>query len=561
MADRMRYPPERHYGFRCRNCSKSEFLGRRYSCWFCTDYNLCGECFDANRLPEAPQHLYYHPLTVYYAYAEYQLYFGGEPFQGDHLVAQSYKCALCDERGLSTANLYKHLLQSHSTHCDHKAYLTLVNALYLADSAMGQSTSQASGRTLPVRAPNSASARPLPGGSTRNEQRPQQLFEAAFNLALMVLQLDTIDSTAADFPERCHEILQQSEALIVQHSNSRMPEMGAIESYVRVIEDQVVASMAVRRQRLGGPGSSTASAIGMSAGAPALVNRQTGTVRRQTARRTGEPIGMALQAAVASSSSSARTGSVVAKHRPVPTQSKAQGTQPAKKLSTVIASPLKDKRFLCSKLVWDEKANGKKWETKLLKVSFIEAIFCSMLADEELAQLPCGLPWTGNFLSATQEMSHAVKPSGNFKPNGEVLLYPVQPVELMANFYKGLAEYKTWMSYPAEMTADSKAIEGSVEPTGSPFFASFNDIPSADSGSDDLESGNSNQSGNEAVDATGAPEEKASELPAEENGLEEEEESCEDENGDEGDEASGSDFSESGVSQIIGFIDMVMQDE
>ncbi|XP_043661874.1 uncharacterized protein LOC122625891 [Drosophila teissieri] len=589
MADRVCYPPERHYGFRCRNCSKSEFLGRRYSCWFCADYNVCGECFDANRLPEAPQHLYYHPLSVYYAYAEYQLYFGGEPFYGDHKVEQSFKCALCDERGLTTANLYKHLLQSHRSHRDHKAYLTLVNALHLADSAMGQTLSQVSGHTPPVRAPNTASVRAPPGGNnTQNDQRPQQLFEAAFNLALMVLQLDTMDSTAADFPDRCHEILQQSEALLVQHSNSRLPDMEAIESYVRVIEDQVVASMADRRQRLGGasgshrlarlgaigPASTTAtSAIGMRAATPALVDRQTAMVRRPMARRTGEPIGMALQAAVAASSSSGKAGSVVAKQRQVPTQVKAQGCQAAKKISTVIASPLKDKRFLCSKLVGDDKANGQKWESKLLKASFIEAIFCSMLADEELIQLPSGLPWPVNFLSATQgRMPNAVEPSGNFKPNGEVLLYPVQPMELMEHFYRGLAEYKTWMAnqnVPADVAADSKAIEGSVESSSSPYFPSLSDaIPHVDSASDDLESGNSNQSGNEAVGASGAPEEKASELPAEENdgdlgGFEEDEdeESCEDENGDVGEEASGSDFSESAVSQIADLIDMVMQDE
>ncbi|KRJ97493.1 uncharacterized protein LOC26534493 [Drosophila yakuba] len=580
MADLMRYPPERHYGFRCRNCSKSEFLGRRYSCWFCADYHVCGECYDANRLPEAPQHLYYHPLSVYYTYAEYQLYFGGEPFYGDHKVAQSYKCALCDERGLSTANLYKHLLQSHRTHRDHKAYLTLVNAIYLADSTMGQSLLQASGPTPSVRAPNSASARAPPGGnSSRNEQRPQQLFEAAFNLAMMVLQLDTMDSTASDFPDRCHEILQQSEALLVQHSNSRLPDIEAIESYVRVIEDQVVASMADRRRRLGGSSgshrpvrfgaigsaSNAAPAIGMRAATPVLVDRQTAMPRRQTTRRTGEPLGMVLQSAVAAASGSGKAGSVVAKHRQVSTQVKTQGCQATKKIPAVIVSPLKDKRFLCAKLLGDEKAKGQKWETNSLKASFIEAIFCSMLADEELIRLPSGLPWPVNFLTVTQGMSNAVEPSGNLKPNGEVLLYPVKPVELMEKFYRGFANYKTWMgnqNVPAEMTADRRAIEGSVEGSSSP---DLNDIPYADSGSDDLESGNSNQSVNEAVDASGAPEEKASELPVEENdedldGLEEEEESCEDENGDEGEEASGSEFSESAV-MAGGLIDMVMQEE
>lgn len=557
MAHQMRNPPERHFGHRCENCKISDFQGRRYTCRFCAEYTLCGKCFDANHLPASPQHRYYHPMSVYYAYAEYQLYFGGEPFCGDHKVAQSYKCALCDVRGLSTAHLFMHLLQEHRDHRDHDAYLSLVNTLYIADNGMEQQVPvpQPSSQTRSTRSRNLASVRPVAGGNTRSEQRTEQVFDSALSLALMVVQLDNMDSTAADFPERCYEILQQTETVLMQHRSSRVPDMEAIESFVRVIEDQVVTSMADRRQRLGAsssslhrltrieaisPGTNTALAMGMRAAMPVLVDQPTTMVRRQTARRTGEPIGIALQSAVASSSRSGKAGSSsgVAK-----AQTKTQGDQPTKKVSTVITSPLKDKRFLCSKLV---SGNGQKWESKLLKATFTEAMFCSMLADEELFQPPIGLPWTANF------MLDAVEPSGSVKPNGKLLLYPVKTKELMERFYRGLAEYKTWIGYQTEPTAESKATELPSASTSSAYFTVLEDIPYADSGSDDLESS--------------ASEEMASDLHGEGNdddlaGLEEDKESGEEENGDEDDGASDSDFSESAISQITDFIDMVIQDE
>ncbi|KMY88473.1 uncharacterized protein LOC27208569 [Drosophila simulans] len=557
MAQQMRIPPERHFGHRCVNCKISDFLGRRYTCRFCADYTLCGKCFDDNRLPDSPQHCYYHPMSVYYAFAEYELYFGGEPFRGDHKVAQSYKCALCDVRGLSTANLYRHLQQEHRTHRDHNAYMSLVNALHMADNVMEQPVPvpvpQPLSQTRSNRARNLASLRTVAGGNTR----PEQLFNAAFNLVLLVVQLDNMDSTADDFPERCFEILQQTETVLMQHRSSRAPDTETIESFVRVVEDQVVASMADRRQRLGGfalprltrgeaiaPGAN-ALAMSLRDAMPVVFDRATTMVHRPTARRAREPIGLPPKLAVSSSSGSGKAAS--SSGQKVPTQTSAQGEKSTKKMSTVIISPLKDKRFLCSKLV---RGNAQKMETKLHKATFTEAIFCSMLADEELFQPPIGLPWTANF------MSGAVEPLSGVNPNGKLLLYPVKTKELMESFYQGLAEYKTWMGLDqTDPTADSKATEVPVPPNSSAYFAVFDDIPYADSGSDDLESGNSNES-----------EEMASDLLAEEDDddlveLEEYKESGEEENEDEGDEALDSDFSESAISQITDFIEMVIQDE
>ncbi|XP_030377406.1 uncharacterized protein LOC115626252 [Scaptodrosophila lebanonensis] len=125
--------PERHFGYTCRKCGASEFTGRRYACWACIDYQICGRCYDAGNLPESPEHKYYHPLETHYTRAEYQLYFGGE-FYDESNVPQSYKCALCECMGFNIEELYMHLYQSHMGHKDFEEYFRILYSRMSADS-------------------------------------------------------------------------------------------------------------------------------------------------------------------------------------------------------------------------------------------------------------------------------------------------------------------------------------------------------------------------------------------------------------------------------------------
>ncbi|XP_068151128.1 uncharacterized protein [Drosophila tropicalis] len=118
----MQVPPERHYGHLCLNCNAVDFPGRRYACWICLDYQLCGPCYDANRTPHSPHHRYYHPLDVHYTLSEYRLYFGNEPYSPEN-IPQSYKCGICYEHGYGSAEeLYYHLHSIHSEHVDYEDY-------------------------------------------------------------------------------------------------------------------------------------------------------------------------------------------------------------------------------------------------------------------------------------------------------------------------------------------------------------------------------------------------------------------------------------------------------
>ncbi|KRF98434.1 uncharacterized protein Dwil_GK26850 [Drosophila willistoni] len=115
-------PPERHYGYICISCNAADFPGRRYSCWICLDYHLCGPCYDANYTPHSPHHRYYHPLDVHFTLGEFQLYFGGEPYLPQN-IPQSYKCAICYEHGYANVDeLYFHLNTFHYEHVDYEDY-------------------------------------------------------------------------------------------------------------------------------------------------------------------------------------------------------------------------------------------------------------------------------------------------------------------------------------------------------------------------------------------------------------------------------------------------------
>ncbi|XP_032591665.1 E3 ubiquitin-protein ligase KCMF1-like [Drosophila grimshawi] len=131
-------PPKWHVGSECCKCKASSFAGRRYACWQCANYQLCGTCYDSGDLPAMPGHMFYHHLDVHYTLAEYELYFGGEPYQADK-VPQSYKCAMCDMNGLDLYTLEAHVNSVHAKHGDYFVYSLLILARRKAadEAAMG----------------------------------------------------------------------------------------------------------------------------------------------------------------------------------------------------------------------------------------------------------------------------------------------------------------------------------------------------------------------------------------------------------------------------------------
>ncbi|ALC38184.1 CG31642, partial [Drosophila busckii] len=123
---------DRHNGYVCCKCKRGNFVGRRYSCWVCLEYQLCGRCYDAGEpLPQMRQHKYFHPLDVHYTRKEYELYFAGEDYVEAN-APQSLKCALCEICGLTSIQLYKHLNHEHRTHADFNDYFRILYARYEA---------------------------------------------------------------------------------------------------------------------------------------------------------------------------------------------------------------------------------------------------------------------------------------------------------------------------------------------------------------------------------------------------------------------------------------------
>ncbi|XP_017048936.2 uncharacterized protein LOC108093410 [Drosophila ficusphila] len=598
-------PPERHAGFQCRNCARADFPGRRYSCWICADYHVCGACFDASLLPEAPNHLYYHPLKAHYARAEYQLYFGGEPYLGEDNVAQSYKCALCEELGLTIADLHKHLQETHHAHQDHAAYLNLVQ-----QRSVGGSRTMAEALVASV------------DSAGREDQRRRAFSVEVVDLPQLLVRLEMLDTAAADFPDRCLEILHRAYLMRAQNSSE---DAERVETYVGIIEEEVAASMAERQRRLGRtpgshrlvrsgvvlPGPNRTAAVGRRPATPSLAARPVLMARRPImGSGNAHPIGAAGapqrsgRTAVHTRTilSSSRTphvdqeracwkflrpGMMGTRYQQVPVPVKALGCQPTEKIQPVdCASAFSDTRFLCSKLLRGGKSSGD--QEQWLKAGFIEALFCSMLADEELIQLPRGLLWTVRNLTAKGGKCSAIESPAESHAINEQSRKPQQPASNeMERFYKGLDQYKAWMSSRntlMQQPVNRQTVQNWEEASTStglqpsaPCFAHLNpgDIPYADSDSDDGESGvhtSGNSSQNErAPGSAGLAEQRDESHPvnrelldeaAGENGAEDSVELEEDgDDIDEEDEASESDFSETTIAQITDYINMIMQDE
>ncbi|XP_017097091.3 uncharacterized protein [Drosophila bipectinata] len=417
MASSLPEPPERHFGYECRRCRVSDFGGRRYSCWICPNFDVCGECYDAGQIPLTRHHLYYHPLEAHFDRREFRVYFEGEAYGSDMQALQSYKCALCDMRGMSGADLYRHLLQSHRDHQDYSSYIAMVYSHYLKHNSLGPcnaAETPSRSTTSQMLRRGTGSYRPPTGSGVRKStiRTPTAGSVDIVNLLRSIPEM--LDPHNDDLPYKCMEVVNTIGTLRAQQNAcTRAEEAAAIGSYVRVLEQEILSRMSEWRQLREGrsssggqlmrrrsgliPGSSASSAVSMAA-----------AVRGRPSSATPSPLSTSEHARRYMDVWPAATRpfrlppSAVAANQEFrealaqSAKSKSGETSKEVVVAKKISPPVKkvvDPRFLCPKLLAnDKKAGSSDSKTKQLKANFIQAILCSMLADDDLVSMPCGLP-------------------------------------------------------------------------------------------------------------------------------------------------------------------------
>ncbi|XP_013102188.1 E3 ubiquitin-protein ligase Kcmf1 isoform X2 [Stomoxys calcitrans] len=100
----------RHEGVSCDSCLKSNFIGRRYKCLICYDYDLCADCFEEG--VTSTRHLVDHPMQCILTRSDIELFFGGEMLNSEQ--PQSFTCPYCKKMGFSDATLLEHVSSEHT---------------------------------------------------------------------------------------------------------------------------------------------------------------------------------------------------------------------------------------------------------------------------------------------------------------------------------------------------------------------------------------------------------------------------------------------------------------
>lgn len=424
MASSLPEPPERHFGYECRRCRVSDFGGRRYSCWICPNFDVCGACYDAEQIPLTRHHLYYHPLEAHFDRAEFRLYFEGEAYGSDMQALQSYKCALCDARGMSGSDLYRHLLQSHRDHQDRASYISMVYAHYLTENSLGPcfaSETPSLSTTPQMIRRGSDTYRPQYGsgsssGTGTRKMYSRSLSTASLDLVYLLRNIpELLDPHSPDLPSKCLEVMHQLGTLRAhQNACTRAEDAATLESYIRAIEQEIISRMAEWRQWRHGrgsstgplmrrrsgliPGSSASSAVSMAAAVrrPSTPTPSPSSTPEHGSRRYMDVWPSTGRTFFVSPSTAASN----LEFRDAFVQSvKAKGCENlkdvvvVKKNLSLCKKPVKDPRFLCPKLLANDMKSGcSDSNTKMLRANFIQAILCSMMADKELISLPFGLP-------------------------------------------------------------------------------------------------------------------------------------------------------------------------
>lgn len=487
MAPSSAHPPERHFGYVCCKCQTAAFAGRRYACWMCIGYQLCGSCYDSGQLPEAPEHKYFHPMEAHYTRAEYELYFGGESYVEAN-VPQSYKCALCDLYGFTSMQLYKHLSDMHRGHKDFDEYFSILYTRYAADAsaATGRLTASSSGSgsvsgsgTISRSAIASASAflrhvpslpRPVlpvvsqqraaldPAVSFREAVRMTQARRAALleQQALNVLEeLRWSNTNPRYYSSHCMNVLMrpQEQGQQQQQQGQQQQQQAAHHSQQQPVPPPARPDVSVLDAR--GMRSPKVSRIRSMPPAVRL-----GTLfpkpNNQLPRRAAEDDWVSYLAQSSTlleqQHQQHRAERLLTSYadilREAPGEVRYQEKDKGKDKDKSKTKQGKDKagadksdlhKFLCLKFVPLEKTQ-RKLPPESHRVLFIEALLCSMLADEQLMPVtlqPAAIPKLTNALR---------KPKPKKEPLDEPSSSANSPAGIMERFYKNLDLYNKWLA-------------------------------------------------------------------------------------------------------------------
>ncbi|KAL7739478.1 hypothetical protein ACLKA6_003926 [Drosophila palustris] len=519
------HPPERHFGYVCRKCVAGSFPGRRYACWMCIDYQLCGSCYDSGELPTSPEHKYFHPLEVHYTRAEFELYFGGEGYVEAN-VPQSYKCAFCDSCGFTSVQLYRHLTDTHRGHKDYDEYLSILYTRYIADaSAARGSTVSASGTSAP-----SPFAQFIP----RPSPRPSSPKYSS-------------SSSMVSFREAVQLSQQRRNALLEQHAMNMLEELRAnrISNQGAMDQEQLRSLRSSRTPKTVRARVTPERLAGGVPSPPQLDNwifhwgsSRNGVQRHRSDRQLATYADVARQPA-----------------RNPPWKDNIQADAEESELHT----------FLCAQLAPRElKKQLNESPASSSRSRFIEALLCSMLSEEQLSPVPAETTVIAMEIKPVQDAAQLEKETTTFSSPSD---------DVMDRFYRGLDNYTKWLAEftKAKNSKDTANISAVPNMTFQTTRQSIVDIDSdvdndTDEREEDEENGEGGNLNNQSIDENNQQVDESIEMESidvgddEEEGDEEDE--GEDDNNDDDDEDedesgsnSGSETSDSTIAMIVNALD------
>ncbi|XP_068140561.1 E3 ubiquitin-protein ligase KCMF1-like [Drosophila tropicalis] len=101
-----------HRNICCDGCQRLHFHGRRFKCLRCSDYDLCGDCYDQQI--ETRDHRAHHPMQLIMENGEVQpeVMINGDLLELIHLP-NCYTCPYCGVLGHTAKQLIEHVITTH----------------------------------------------------------------------------------------------------------------------------------------------------------------------------------------------------------------------------------------------------------------------------------------------------------------------------------------------------------------------------------------------------------------------------------------------------------------